>query len=367
MGVAAVARHQFVTAASLRIRTLQTRRELEALAADWDTLGQARQDPLLSHRWFAAAATALHADGSLHVIELRRDERLVGIAPLAHTRRHGVNCLEIIGAATLHEPTALLAASEPAAQALCETLVAARRPFMLQRIPMDSGVLGRLSECAKGRGTLLVARSAPCQRVDISGSWDDYLADRSSQVRSGLKRKRATLEQIGPVSFELLRPKPAELPAILEEAVAIEADGWKDAAGSSLRRNDALRHFIRELAGRFAADNALRVCFLRVAGRGVAMSILLEHDQCYWEIKIGYRESVSRASPGRLLLWETLRDAFHRGLRRYEFLGSGDGQQPDWATGSTALHSLVYYPWTPAGIWALAMDAGSRVLRRLKR
>ena len=97
------------------------------------------------------------------------------------------------------------------------------------------------------------------------------------------------------------------------------------------------------------------------------MSILLEHGQRYWEIKIGYRESVSRASPGRLLLWESLHAAFNRGLRSYEFLGSGDGQQPDWATSSQALHTLVYYPWTAAGIWALATDAAARVLRQLRR
>jgi CelD/BcsL family acetyltransferase involved in cellulose biosynthesis len=282
-------------------------------------------------------------------------------------RRRGVDWLEFIGAATLHEPTALLTDTDSSARALCKALVDARRPFVLQRIPMDSGVMGLLSACAKGRGTLLVARNAPCLRVDISGSWDEYLAGRSSQVRSGLRRKRAMLEQGGPISFELLRPQPADLPAILEEAIAIEADGWKEAAGSSLRRNAALREFVCALSERFAAAGALRVGFLRAAGQGVAMSILLEHDQRYWEIKIGYRESVSRASPGRLLLWETLREAFNRGMRGYEFLGSGDGQQPDWATGSTALHTLVYYPWTPAGLRALATDAGARVLRRLRR
>jgi CelD/BcsL family acetyltransferase involved in cellulose biosynthesis len=154
-----------VTDAPYQIRILQKRRELEALAADWDALDQARQNPLLSHRWFAAAANALHADNSLHVIELRRDARLVAMAPLARVRRRGVDWLEFIGAATLHEPTALLTDTESSARALCKALVDARRPFVLQRIPMDSGVMGLLSACAKGRGTLLVARSAPCQRV----------------------------------------------------------------------------------------------------------------------------------------------------------------------------------------------------------
>ena len=122
-----------------------------------------------------------------------------------------------------------------------------------------------------------------------------------------------------------------------------------------------------ELARRFAADGALRICFLRAGERAVAMSILLEVDRRCWEIKIGYRASASRASPGRLLLWETLRDAFGRGLRGYEFLGSGDGQQPDWANAGQSLQTLVFYPWNLRGLWALGADTLGRIVRRLRR
>jgi CelD/BcsL family acetyltransferase involved in cellulose biosynthesis len=97
------------------------------------------------------------------------------------------------------------------------------------------------------------------------------------------------------------------------------------------------------------------------------MSILLEIDRRYWEIKIGYRESAGRASPGRLLLWETLRDAFGRGLRGYEFLGTGDGQQPDWANARQSLQTLVFYPWNVRGMWALGADTLGRIVRRLRR
>lgn len=351
----------------LQVEVRHTRRDIDALAADWDALDQAQANPLLGHRWFAAAAATLHADETLHVIVVRRNSRLLGLAPLVVERRHGVERLEIIGAAALQEPAGLLASDPQVLQTLCASLVSLRRTLVLHRVPCDGGVLPVLRACARGRGILMTARSASCLRVDITGSWEDYLARRSSQVRTGLRRKRAALEQLGPVAFDPRRPSVAEWPALFEEALDVEADGWKGAGDSSMRRNAALRNFVSELGRRFAADGALRICFLRAGGRAVAMSILLEADRRCWEIKIGYRDSASRASPGRLLLWETLRDAFDRGLRGYEFLGSGDGQQPDWANARQSLQTLVFYPWNLRGMWALCVDTLSRIVRRLRR
>lgn len=351
--------------ASRRIRVLTTWAELEETAAAWDSLPQARANPLLGSRWFAAAAR-LHPHDALRVVTILSGSRIVAAAPLAQSRRKFFNRLEFIGAASLNEPSGLLAESASDLGQLCDTLTGLRQPLLLQRIPVDSGVESLLRQCARGRGWLYVARSAPCHRVDVSGNWADYLAARSSQVRSGMRRKRAMLEQSGAVTVDEQRPRPAELPAALDEVLDVEADGWKGSGRSSMRSNDALRGFIAELARRFAETGELRISFLRTGERAVAMCLLLECDRRLWEIKIGYRESARRASPGRLLLWETLRGAFRQGLRSYEFLGSGDRQQPDWATSSLALHTLVYYPYSLAGLMALAMDAVSHLLRRLR-
>jgi CelD/BcsL family acetyltransferase involved in cellulose biosynthesis len=351
----------------MQVEVLRTCQEINVLAANWDGMIQAKRNPLLAYSWFAAAAATLHDESTLHVVVVRRESRVLAIAPMAQTRRHGVDWLEIIGAATLHEPSALLASDESALQSLCESLVSLRRPFMLQRIPVDTCIRSYLTDCARGHGIVITARSAPCLRVEVVDSWEEYLAGRSTQIRTGLRRKRAVLEQLGPVAFESRRPTVAELPEVFEEALNVEEDGWKGASGSSMRRNAPLCNFVYDLARRFATDGALRICFLRAGERAVAMSILLEANQRYWEIKIGYRESAARASPGRLLLWETLREAFGRGLRGYEFLGSGDGQQPDWANASQSLQTLVFYPWNLRGLWALGSDTLGRIVRWLRR
>lgn len=354
-----------MNAAPCLVRVLTKHAQLDETAAAWDALPQARANPLLASRWVGAAAR-LHPDDALRVVTIETGSRLVAAAPLALSRRNLVNRLEFIGAGTLNEPAGLLAESASDLGQLCDALTGLRLPLLLQRIPVDSGVAPLLRQCARGRGWVLIARSAPCHRVDIAGSWADYLAARSSQVRSGMRRKRAMLEQSGAVTVDARRPQPAELPPVFDEALDVEADGWKGSGHSSMRSNDSLRGFVADLARRFAETGELRISFLRAGERAVAMCLLLECDRRLWEIKIGYRESASRASPGRLLLWETLRGAFEKGLRSYEFLGSGDRQQPDWATSSQALHTLVYYPYGLAGLMALAMDAMSHLLRRFR-
>lgn len=346
---------------------IRTRAEFSALAGQWDALPQARENPLFSHRWLAAAADAFHEDGELHVVTLCRDGRLLAAAPLATIVRAGVSRLEFIGASVLHEPAALLAEDAAALRALCGALVDARRPLVLQRVAPESGLRPALQEAARGRGFMMTVQSAPCLRVENPGSWEAYLAGRSSEVRGGLRRKRALLERDGTVAFDALRPGAADLAQVLAEAFEVEADGWKSASGTAIRSNAALGRFVEGLAARFAENGQLRVCFLRAGPRALAMAILLEYAHRLWEIKIGYRESAGRASPGRLLLWETLRDAFGRGLLGYEFLGSGDRQQPDWATGATSLETLAYYPWTAAGFRALATDAATSLGRKLRR
>ncbi len=49
---------------------------------------------------------------------------------------------------------------------------------------------------------------------------------------------------------------------------------------------------------------SLRIAFLRIAGRPVAMQIAVERAQRLWLLKIGYDEEYARCSPGQLLMLE---------------------------------------------------------------
>lgn len=336
---------------------------IDRLADEWSEFRQAQENPLLTCHWIAAAAGLLDAS-RLCIVTVRHDGTLVGIAPLAESRRLGVSRLELVASSSLYEPGELLATDESSLAHLCEAIVDRQQPMALHRISRDGPVSRTFARCSQGHGYRFIVRSPPVLHVDLRNGFDAYLVTRPAEVLAKARRKFRRLQALGRVEFESIRPTPNELTNVLEEAIDVEADGWKGRAGSAMRHNLPIGRFVMALAERFAAVGELRINFLRSNGTAVAMGILLEHGGALWEIKKGYRESARDTSPGMLLLHETLRDMCERRVYRYEFLGSGDRLQPDWATGEHHLQTLVYYPYSLRGAVAFAGDVFERRSRR---
>jgi len=349
------------------VRLLRTLAEFDGLGSEWAAMEQPGRDPLLLPDWFRAAATALHAGETLSVAELRRDGRLAGIAPLVVSRRGGTRHLEFIGSNGLYEPSSLIVEDGEALAALCEAIVGQHLPAALLRFPAGSGIAAAFRASARGRGYLMDVASPPCAQADLRPGWQAYLATRDRRMLEEVARKRRRLNAAEGVAFEMLSPRPGEVEAAIDEAVDVEADGWKSRAGSAMRHNARIQDFIRTLARAFSARSALRIAFLRSRGVAIAMRIMLEWDGRLWAMKTGYRESQRRWSPGMLLTHDVLEEACRRGLDGFEFLGSGDPLQPAWATGKRTLQSCIFYPYSLLGAWTLAVDAASQFKRRRRR
>jgi CelD/BcsL family acetyltransferase involved in cellulose biosynthesis len=345
----------------VEIRRASTLPELDALADAWARLPGSCCSPLLTHDWFCAAATTLHPDRRLAVITAWREGQLVGVAPLVEVRRGAARWLEFIGSEPLYEPCDFLYQDPAVIEDLVRHLLDLRLPMALQRVPADGPVVRSLN--AQRRGWLFRVPGAPCSRVDTHGTWNDYLRGRSAECRAGYPQRRRILESLGVVRFESVSPDRPQSDTLLDELMRVESTGWKLANGSALVLRPHLQSFFREVSRRFAARGQLRVNLLRCDQQTVAIQWLLEFGGRLWELKIAYDERWRRASPGRLLLWESLRMAFQRGFDAHEFLGAGDGQQPTWATGALPLETLVWYPNSAAGFMAAATD----ILRRIRR
>ena len=343
-------------------RLIETLADFDALARAWKTLPDTSTNPLLSHDWFCAAASTLHRDQRLQVATVWRGQNLVAAAPLVETRRGVVRRLEFIGTTVLYEPCNVLFCDEDALVELVRYLVALRRPLSLQRVPAGEELAAVLRSAGSGR--LVSVRSASCNRVDLLGSWDDYLSTRSRECRAGFPRKWKRLATVGDVTFESLAPDPDHAARLLGEFMRVEASSWKFGADSAVATHPRLEEFFRDLTRRFAARGQVRMCFLRCDGRAVAAQLGLQYGGRIWELKVGYDQRWGAASPGRLLLWQMLRDAFARGLKAYEFLGAGDGQQTAWSTSQQSLQTFAFYPYSSGGAVAAATDVGGVLFRR---
>lgn len=348
-----------------KVETLRQIDSLEMLAARWTLLPQATQELPQCADWTLVATQSLYATGGLHLIQLRSDEEVVALAPLGVAPGRGVERLEICGAATLFEPCGFCYRDDAALASLCQAVVQAGRPVVLQRIAADDALGQAFKSAARGRGWLLHFAASGSPFVPIAMSWDEYCHSLSSRRRQDYRRARRGLERLGKVEVDIRTPSESEVEAGMSEAMRVEAASWKGRNGSAMLTNPRLSVFFRQLALRLARQRQLRLSFLRLDGAPIAMQIGAVHGGRWWVLKIGYDERWAEHSPGIQLMWEVLREAFERRLASFEMLGSAEPWLTIWTRQQRAYRTLAFYPYNGQGTIALGADIMRAFTQRL--
>jgi GNAT superfamily N-acetyltransferase len=155
----------------------------------------------------------------------------------------------------------------------------------------------------------------------------------------------------------MLSPQPAEFDGLFDEAIAVEARSWKRDAGTALAVDPARERFFRAYFRSASEQGQLRIAFMRIDGRAVAMQIALECLGRYWLFKIGFDEEFERGSPGTLLMLHAIGWAAERGLNSYELLGNVEPWIAQlWTREQRDCVRLRSYPFNPRGALAFAAD-----------
>lgn len=311
------------SAAQPTTRVITDLTSTEAIATQWNRLGQRSGNPVGLHSWAVASAAAHGATRPLSVVVVEEGSEIVALAPLAPlARRGGARArLELLGLHQIYEPTDFLYRDPAALEQLARALRELGHPLFLWRVPAESPVVGSLGR-ALGRRAVSTRRAMACPYIELDDTWVEPERHFSSRRRSDLRRAHRRAEALGAVEMDVVSVDMTHALSLFEEAVAVEAASWKGAEGTAIARDEKKRAFYREWVVAAAREGILRICFLRIDGRPAAMQLAAESGGRFWLLKIGYDETFSRASPGQLLMLHTLRHAAERGLHSYEFLGS---------------------------------------------
>lgn len=343
------------------IRSIQ---QLEALREDWNALADKLQSPLLRHEWFLSCAKTFQADGSLRVCVIRNNGRLVAAAPLAAMSAWGLERWEFLGVSLLYEPCGFLYDNPASLDALVYSLVAQRIPLLLQRLESDSAVVRAITNLPISKGLIVRRRSSPTLSFLLPATWNEFLAARSANFRYDLKRKHARAKARGDLSVECLPVEPGNLDECMTTLMEVEGSGWKGIRGSSLRHNELLGRFFMNYSRLAAAEGMLRIAFLRIDDKVIAVQLGIEAYGRVWVLKMGYDEAHSHISPGFLLMAGVGRDAIERNLISYEFLGSAEPWEKRWGAQCRDYLTALVYPPTIFGAMAIMMDGISVIRRR---
>jgi len=336
------------------------------LAPEWDALAtRAGAPPYLRPGWVAAWWHAF-GEGQLEVRALRRGERLAAVLPVARVGD------ALRSTANIHTPASeVLAEDEGAAAELVATLFADKAPRVsIESLERSGAGLRACQRAAEAMGYRYVVR--PWQHspyLDIDGDWDAYEAQRSRGLLADVRRSRRRLARLGTLHVEVCDGSE-DLEQHLAEAFAVEASGWKGLGRTAIRCHADTAAFYTDVARWAAARKLLRLYFLRLGRRSIAVYYaLVERGTCHL-LKGGYDAEFRRCSPGKVLMHEVIARAFLERLARVDFHGDAEPYKLAWAGG--VRDHLRFEAFSRAPIaqlaWATqahARPAAARVLRTL--
>ncbi|MFC7396179.1 GNAT family N-acetyltransferase [Chelatococcus sp. GCM10030263] len=154
-----------------------------------------------------------------------------------------------------------------------------------------------LTEVARAR-QFAMRHFARHKRAVLRASADaGFISLRSARKVKELRRQLRRLGEIGQVSFTHAR-QPQAVREAVEYFLALEASGWKAAAGTALLQQPGAAAFVRTMTRRLAREGRCEVHLLRLDERPIAAGIVLRSGSKAFFWKIAYDEDFARFSPG---------------------------------------------------------------------
>jgi CelD/BcsL family acetyltransferase involved in cellulose biosynthesis len=190
--------------------------------------------------------------------------------------------------------------------------------------------------------------------VDATGlGWDDYLATRSANFRSQVRRKERRLLREHGLVYRLA-DDPDRLDGDMDVLFALHGRRWGGAGAFDPLRQAFHRDFARVALTR----GWLRLWLAEVNGTPVAAWYGFRYGGSEWYYQSGRDPDWERSSVGLVLVAHSLRSAIEDGVSYYRLLRGGESYKDRFATGDVGV-ATVAVPATAGGrVATVAAAAG---------
>ncbi len=331
----------------------------------WDGLPSST-GPVGGSAWVGAWLEVYGADHRPAVGVIGTDREPLAVVPLVRSRARPW-WLTMLGVEELREPTDVRAGDPVHLRAVVQELARRRLPIRLKRLPADSPLLSHLQAVYRRRGVILSRAVSGTPTIRLDPTWLEPELHFSARRRSDFRTAHRRAERFGAVQLSVEEPGTDEVGPLFDEVVAVEASGWKTRANTALACQPRMREFFRRYCLRAADQGILRLAFLRIDGRPVAVQLAVEQHDRYSLFKIGYDEEFARCSPGTLLMLHTVRWAAERGLQFYDFLGAEEPWTALWTElvrPCVEVHVYPVSPWSVLAAGEVGIELTTRAARR---
>ncbi|MGH2796415.1 MAG: GNAT family N-acetyltransferase [Thermoleophilaceae bacterium] len=325
---------------------VSSRVELETLAPEWRELATARGNAFLTPEWFFAWLRHYGDLAEAAVVVVRRaDGRVRGLVPLVEDRAGPVRCLRFCGSnlgdhfhPVAHPEDELAVAGEAAR--LLASGGRRWRALALDHVSAEARWWRELVRSAPLPLATAAYRGDSLPFIELRGqTWDDYMASRSRNVRSQIRRKTRALEREHGAAFRRTAG-PAELDRDLDSLFCLHDARWRAHGGSTLA-SERSRAFHRDFAAAALERGWLRLWLLEVDSEPVAAWYGWCLGGRYSYYQAGFSPRWGRFSVGFVLLAHTMRMAVDEGVEEYDLLRGAEAYKARFATAERRVHTVV--------------------------
>lgn len=156
----------------------------------------------------------------------------------------------------------------------------------------------------------------PCSQIQLTGSFDDYWAARSKDLRRNLRRYTARAEQAGDIEFAVT--SKAE-DGLLNDLIRLHAARWQTRGETGMIEANRSAAFLRHVARQFEPLDMLRFFAVRFKGVTVALSIGFLYRDVLYSYLSAFDPQYEILGFGRRLLHDSLRYAWQQRYAAWNF------------------------------------------------
>lgn len=346
--------------------------ELEAIEDEWRELAEQTGNAFVTPEWYRAWFDVYGRDARPAVSLVRRsDGSLAGVIPMARTGS-GARSRTRFGGANLGDlfhPLVSDPGDDDAIRACAAALLGAHRSgtVVLDNVETAATWPSELAAAPRVPLTGRHYRGAVLPYIELGGlgSWDDYLATRSRNARSQLRRYERNLHREFDDVTLRRTDDPAALRADLDVFFRLHYARWEDRGGSS-SAGDRVQDFHARFAAAALERGWLRLWFLDVGGKPVAAWYGWSLGGRYSYYLAGFDPDWAKHRVGHVLLCHTIKEAISEGASEYDMLLGDEDYKSRFATAErTAQTTLLTPPRSIEGAAAGAETGLWRLSRRL--
>lgn len=316
---------------------LERTQSVDSLEERWDELAQLSENIFATREWLETWWRHFgRGRERFSLVERDASGEISAIVPLCQDHIHGIRVIRFPGYGASDELGPICAPEHAPSAALALGAAMKRGTFdwdmfLGERLP------GWCDWQGSFRGSKLHSEASP--NIDLDGlAWDDYLADRSSNFRSQVRRKERILIREHRLSYRL-SDDPHRLEADMATLLRLHAARW----GSS--RSDAFdstrQAFHQEFAAIALERGWLRLWLAEAGGTAVAAWYGFRFGRTDFFYQFGRDPAWDRYSIGFVLLAHTVRDSTESGAKTYRLLRGAEAYKARFATSDPGIVTVA--------------------------